>query len=245
MAARLVAVAGPVQGTSWTIGEELSIGRSNVNHVQIKDHSLSRQQFAIRQEDDGFRVEDLGSSNGTFVNGLPVTLRVLAHGDEIRVGHSLFVFLQDDPSREEIDAAAARAGVELDQGQLAADPTLLLRTEDALYLSPDQAVAAMKRGERALRDIETLLRTGTANREVRDLDALETWLLALIGEAIPAERAAILLTGDSPEEILSSRHWRRAAGNYAEGAKLLGLHPSNLHRLIRNLGMRENPDRSG
>ena len=70
---------------------------------------------------------------------------------------------------------------------------------------------AIKGGERTLRDLETLLHIGAAIREVRDLEALETSLLDLIGETIPAERGAILLTGESPEEILSSRHWRRAA----------------------------------
>ena len=146
MAARLVAVAGPVQGTAWTIGEELSIGRSSLNQIQIEDLSLSRQQCAIRWQDGRFRVEDLGSSNGTFVNGLPVTSRMLEHGDEIRAGHSLFVFLLEDPAREEMDVSLDRVAAEPDQGQIEAGSTLLLRTEDALYLAPDKAVAAVKRG---------------------------------------------------------------------------------------------------
>jgi len=213
VAARLVAVAGPVQGTAWTIGEELSIGRSSLNQIQIEDLSLSRQQCAIRWQDGRFRVEDLGSSNGTFVNGLPVTSRMLEHGDEIRAGHSLFVFLLEDPAREEMDVSLDRVAVEPDQGQIEAGSTLLLRTEDALYLAPDRAVTAVKRGERALRDLETLLRISVAIQEVRELDALETQLLASIGGTIPADHATVLLTGDSPGEILSAKHWRRAAGD--------------------------------
>src|SRR5437764_1031416 len=58
MAARLVALAGPVQGMTWTLDEELSIGRSNINRVQIEDRSLSRQQFVIREEQGRFVVED-------------------------------------------------------------------------------------------------------------------------------------------------------------------------------------------
>jgi len=94
--------------------------------------------------------------------------------------------------------------VERDQGQITAGSTLLLRPGDAVYLGPGKAATATKDGERTLRDLEALLHTGSAAiREVRDLEGLETSLLDLIGETIPAERGAILLTGDSPEEILS------------------------------------------
>jgi len=173
---RLVGLAGPVQGRTWTLGRELSIGRSNNNDVQIEDLALSRQQCAIREEDGRFRLEDHGSSNGTFVNGQPVTSRVLEHGAQIRAGHCLFVFLED-----EMDASPESAGVEVDRGQIAVGSTVVLTPEDSLYLEPGKS--PIKRGEKALRDLEILLRIS----------------------------AAILLTGDSPGEILSAKDWRRAA----------------------------------
>jgi len=209
MGARLLAVAGPVRGAVWTLAEELTIGRSNLNQIQIEDRALSRRQCAIRQTDGQFRLEDLSGNSGTRVNGQPVTGCELQHGDKIAAGHSLFVFLLEDllPARPD-------GPVELDDGQLTTASALVLRTEDALYLTPEKAVAATKRGERAVRDLETLLRIGMAIREIRELNALEEQLLASIGNAIPAEHLAILLTGDSPEEILSSRHWHRI-GDYA------------------------------
>jgi Nif-specific regulatory protein len=209
--ARLVALAGPVQGKTWTLGRELSFGRSNNNHVQIEDLALSRQQCAIREENGCFHLEDRGSSNGTFVNGQPVTSRALQHGDEIKAGHCLFVFLEDERARDSMDASPERAGVELDEGQIAAGSTLVLRPDDALYPVPNKTVTAMRRGEQAVRDLETLLRISAAIWEVRDLDTLETLLLAAIGETVPADHAAILLTGDSAEEILSSKQWHRDA----------------------------------
>jgi pSer/pThr/pTyr-binding forkhead associated (FHA) protein len=132
MAARLVAIAGPVKGRTWTLSEGLSIGRSSLNQVQVEDLSLSRQQCVIREESGRFHIEDKSSSNGTFVNGLPITCHVLEHRDEIRAGHCLFVFLQEDPSREEEDAAPPRHGVELDQDRIESGSTLVLRSEDAL-----------------------------------------------------------------------------------------------------------------
>jgi transcriptional regulator with GAF, ATPase, and Fis domain len=211
MRARLVSIAGPVEGKTWTLSGELTIGRSRINRVQIEDRWLSREQCAIREQEGRFRVEDLGSSNGTFVNGVPVVNRVLEHGDEIRAGRCLFLFLQEDASGEERDQPND-AGVRLDEGQLAAESTLVLRTEDAVYLSPEHFTAAIKRGERAVRDLEALLQISTAVRENRDLNALANLLLALILDTIPAEHGAILLTGDSSEEVLYSEHSYRTAG---------------------------------
>jgi transcriptional regulator with GAF, ATPase, and Fis domain len=211
MRARLVSIAGPVEGKTWTLSGELTIGRSRINRVQIEDRWLSREQCAIREQEGRFRVEDLGSSNGTFVNGVPVVNRVLEHGDEIRAGRCLFLFLQEDASGEERDQPND-AGVRLDEGQLAAESTLVLRTEDAVFLSPEHFTAAIKRGERAVRDLEALLQISTAVRENRDLNALANLLLALILDTIPAEHGAILLTGDSSEEVLYSEHSYRTAG---------------------------------
>jgi transcriptional regulator with GAF, ATPase, and Fis domain len=211
MRARLVSIAGPVEGKTWTLSGELTVGRSRINRLQIEDRWLSREQCAIREQEGRFRVEDLGSSNGTFVNGVPVVNRVLEHGDEIRAGRCLFLFLQEDASGEERDQPND-AGVRLDEGQLAAESTLVLRTEDAVFLSPEHFTAAIKRGERAVRDLEALLQISTAVRENRDLNALANLLLALILDTIPAEHGAILLTGDSSEEVLYSEHSYRTAG---------------------------------
>ncbi len=212
MAAQLVALAGPVQGRTWNLGGELTIGRSSINHVQIEDLMLSRKQCAIREEEGGYRVEDFGSRNGTFVNGLPVAARTLKHGDEIRTGSSLFVFLQENTFREPRDARPMVAAVELDEGQIQTGVTLLLRREDAVYLAPEKASAMAACDKRTLLGLETLLRISAAIREVRDLEALATRLLESIAQAIPAEHGAILLTGDSPEEVLHSQHWHRDGG---------------------------------
>jgi len=62
------------------------IGRAEESDVFVPDVGVSRCHADIRWEGDAFVIADLGSANGTFVNGERVTERVLAHGDEIRVG---------------------------------------------------------------------------------------------------------------------------------------------------------------
>jgi pSer/pThr/pTyr-binding forkhead associated (FHA) protein len=69
----LIGTRGPVEGGAFALaGDEISIGRDHTNTLAINDRSISRRRCASR--------------NGTAVNGLPVTARALADGDEIRIG---------------------------------------------------------------------------------------------------------------------------------------------------------------
>ena len=66
--------------------EPLSIGRSPDSDVVLADAEVSRHHAEIRRTDDGFTIVDLGSMNGTRVNGAGVRERELRDGDEIVIG---------------------------------------------------------------------------------------------------------------------------------------------------------------
>src|SRR4029434_4671570 len=90
---RLVALSGPLRGQIITLKAETSIGRGSSNQVAISDPSLSRRHCLIPRAEAGFTLKDLDSSNGAYVNGVPVRERLLEHGDQITLGDSVFVFL--------------------------------------------------------------------------------------------------------------------------------------------------------
>src|SRR5688572_26432687 len=100
MSFRLVALTGPQQGMIFPMsGDEITIGRDPSNPLCITDPSSSRKHCSISLTAEGFRLKDLDSKNGTFVNGIPVRERLLQHGDRLQVGDSAFVFLthSDEP----------------------------------------------------------------------------------------------------------------------------------------------------
>ena len=77
--------------------DELVIGRgSRLDGIDLPlaDENASRRHARIRRVDDHFVIEDLGSSNGTFVDGIPVRWALIHDGDKIRVGRSVFYFDQ-------------------------------------------------------------------------------------------------------------------------------------------------------
>ncbi|HUO70036.1 MAG TPA: FHA domain-containing serine/threonine-protein kinase [Solirubrobacteraceae bacterium] len=85
----LVVSAGPALGRQLRLGEELVIGRAVDGEGRLsEDLELSRRHARIARDDTGrLRIEDLGSANGTFVNGERIReSKVLSVGDSVRIG---------------------------------------------------------------------------------------------------------------------------------------------------------------
>src|SRR5882757_2202047 len=86
-AVRLAVVEGPAVGQEFKIEGSATIGRSPEATVMVDDPGVSRLHARIRRnESGGFEVEDLGSKNGTFVNGTRIEHALAKLGDKIRVG---------------------------------------------------------------------------------------------------------------------------------------------------------------
>jgi hypothetical protein len=87
----LVVQEGQLAGKRWTLNRsEFVVGRGEDCEVVLPDRQVSRRHFRIVRDDDGYSVEDLGSKNGTYVNGAAVRGSVqLQDGDEIQVALSV------------------------------------------------------------------------------------------------------------------------------------------------------------
>ena len=79
-------INAPDGGREVVLGDRLAIGRVEGVDLVLDDKGISRRHCEIARTADGHSVKDLGSSNGTFVNGEKVTERTLADGDQLRVG---------------------------------------------------------------------------------------------------------------------------------------------------------------
>ena len=91
----------PLEGIS-----SLVIGRSSQCDVQVRDSKLSRRHCEIRLGPGGYTVRDLGSKNGTFVNGARVAEAKLGHGDRVQIGLTqLLLHCEQAPPAESTEAA--------------------------------------------------------------------------------------------------------------------------------------------
>ena len=83
--------AGPLVGTAIALQPRTTIGRAGDNVIVVGDPVVSAHHAAIALRGDGWWVEDLGSTNGTFVNDRPLAGPApVASGDEIQVGPARF-----------------------------------------------------------------------------------------------------------------------------------------------------------
>jgi hypothetical protein len=115
--AKLRAISGPLAGQTIEVENELVIGRRDTD-VTIDDLELSGRHAVVRRHANRLQVEDLGSSNGTFVDGTRIEEpTLLGGGAEIRLGTTVLVVegvlpvqATEAPAGASADAASSSAG---------------------------------------------------------------------------------------------------------------------------------------
>jgi len=74
---------------SLGVKDQFSIGRSQSADIKVMDIKVSRSHSRIEKRGEKFYITDLGSRNGTYVNGERITTHELVNGDNIKVGFSI------------------------------------------------------------------------------------------------------------------------------------------------------------
>lgn len=113
----LVAEIGPLDGERYTVVDNLVIGRDPGCDIVVitTDKQVSRKHARIWRSDNGFSIEDLGSKNGTHVNGDKINAETILHdGDIVQIALAQkFTFLSSDatvPLRVDSPDSVARPG---------------------------------------------------------------------------------------------------------------------------------------
>ncbi|WP_040338903.1 FhaA domain-containing protein [Candidatus Blastococcus massiliensis] len=94
MATHALVVDGPGTRHELSRGRNV-IGRGTEADIRLPDTGVSRKHVDVVLEGDVATAEDLGSTNGTLVNGRRISRQPLADGDVIRIGHSVLVYRRD------------------------------------------------------------------------------------------------------------------------------------------------------
>ena len=95
--ALLVVQRGPGAGSRYLLDTDLStVGRHPESDIFLDDITVSRRHVEFRREGGRFRVHDVGSLNGTYLNGDRVDDAELQNGDEVRIGKFRLIFFASD-----------------------------------------------------------------------------------------------------------------------------------------------------
>jgi Nif-specific regulatory protein len=192
MTAKLIAVSGPLKQTTFELGGgNFSIGRDSGNSVCLDSRAVSRRHCVIRHKQGSYEVEDLGSHNGTLVNGVAVSRRILSHGDKITISDFTFAF-----SSEELDSRFLAEVLEFEGKEQLAYSTV--QVAETLSSTP-QHLLGHALSTKAASELKAILSINRLASSSRDPESLQHSLLDLAFELTSAERAAVLLFEQSDE----------------------------------------------
>jgi len=193
---QLEILEGPGQGRRFEIlHPSFTLGRSRTNRVALADEQVSGKHARIRLDADTYFLTDLGSSNGTFVNGERVRERRLQSGDRILIGGTTLEF------RADVDETDSAPLIELGPG--------------TARLSPDAPPGAdlldREHLQVAHRHLEALFRVSAVLNSSIRLEEMLARVLDQIFEVMHAERGAIFLLDEEGARLIPQASKARGA----------------------------------
>jgi pSer/pThr/pTyr-binding forkhead associated (FHA) protein len=170
-----------------------TIGRSARSDVCIPDAFASRLHAEVRQEGDGYWLQDLGSANGTKYNGSQVTLPLpLTSGGEIQIGETRIVFHDNRTT-----------GIR--NATLIADNTEALNPANTIAFSAKKNSTSdiINQNASSRSDLLGLIsKVGVTLLASTGLDETLQQVASLVFEAVPADRCVIMLRDEKGAEKL-------------------------------------------
>jgi signal transduction histidine kinase len=209
----LLVLQGPDKGKRFELPDRPSlIGRESPN-VRLEDTTCSRKHAELRPAAYGDRwtIRDMGSSNGTWVNGQrvygqPVTMKL---GDQLRVGKTLLLFGAQPGVSTSPAARVNLAGAE--SGMDSAIINTLPSNEDSIVLAvPEPAAAAMG-------NLKILYRLSAALGSQFNVDQVLDVVMDLIFETVKADRGIAMLYHEETGELIPRVVRRRDEETASDG----------------------------
>ena len=198
--------------------ETFTIGRSNDNSLTLSDISVSRHHTEIKKTKEGYLLTDLGSYNGTKVNGKLTQSVLLKHDDKIKIGLTSLTFLveeKDAASQESSLVLTADKDIENEHKEVlkslsqssAIDSKELLVSPGAMKTPKEAAISAPPEEtqielERRNKVLFVLYEISRQLNTIHDFKELLKRIMDLIFMVISADYGFLVLTGDETEDQL-------------------------------------------
>lgn len=190
---KLIVLQGPDRGRTFeTDTGVVVIGRESQD-IPLSDHTVSRRHAQISRQDGTWVINDLNSSNGTFVNGQRVSVTrpsVLKHGDQIRVGGTVMVYGGDESIEQLAGPKIPSDLINLDAtGGSAVDMAIL----NAVPSNEDSVIIAAPETAEAVRAWRVINALTEAIGSMASTDELLKRVMDIIFHEVPVDRGFILM----------------------------------------------------
>ena len=192
----LLVLQGPDKGRRFELPDATTLVGRESRQLPLTDNTVSRRHCELVYNETGdWVLRDLGSSNGSYVNGMRIVGKhPLKLGDQLRVGRTLMVFGSQPGVTRAAGGNVRLSGEEsgMDSAIMAAIPA----NEDSMVLAvPEPAAAAMS-------NLKILYQLGAALGSSFDIDQVLEVVMDLVFEHVKADRGIILLIDERNGELV-------------------------------------------
>ena len=217
---QLLMKEGPGKGDIVELSKEgATLGRDACNSMHIDDRTVSRRHARIGEQEGQFYVADLGSHNGTIVNGERADRAQLFHMDEIRLGNVVLLFLEDEVT--DIDALLTSSDTE---------PEV---TQTIVWEGPNELadVTAAPRSELSVssRRLLALTELSQAATKIRSLPVLADLLTGIVKRTLAPDRIVPIVRQDD-ERLLP---YTRGDSGFAKGIEGIAISTRTVQHCLR------------
>ncbi len=196
---RLIVIKGTDEGRQFTLNAELlPAGRDSSSRIRLTDTEASRRHAEFVRTADGYRVRDVGSANGTFVNNQSVRDALLQRGYHIQIGQTVLVYTLDRGEQSPASDLADRISlISRHEGELSSAIVKSIgETEGSRILAhPEQVEGAWLKS--ALANLGVMYEATQMISHTLDLEQLLERILDLIFKTIQADRACFMLRSET------------------------------------------------
>jgi signal transduction histidine kinase len=208
----LIVLRGVDEGKQFELaGATVTVGRHSSNAIALHDTQVSRRHLELRPGPNGYQLFDLGSGNGTLLNGRPVAEAVLRIGDAISVGQSVLMYTagrNDGPDAgndltERVRLVASSAEQQFPSAVVRTIPSDL---GSQILSRPTAAGTDWLRTR--LASLAALYETADAVSHILDVDQLLARVMELVLRSVDADHGCFMLRDETGALVPKAARYR-------------------------------------
>ncbi|VTT96736.1 sensor protein atos : Signal transduction histidine kinase OS=Singulisphaera acidiphila (strain ATCC BAA-1392 / DSM 18658 / VKM B-2454 / MOB10) GN=Sinac_1319 PE=4 SV=1: FHA: GAF: HATPase_c [Gemmataceae bacterium] len=196
---RLIVLRGVDEGKQFDLtGSPITVGRHSSNEVALHDTQVSRRHLELRAAATGYQLKDLGSGNGTLLNGRATHEAALRSGDTISIGQTVMMYTAGRHDSAEAGNDLTER-VRLVPNPDPSFPSAVVRTIPAdagsqILARPNAAATDWLRTR--LASLAALYETAEAVSHILDVDQLLATVMELVLRSVNADHGCFMLRGE-------------------------------------------------
>ena len=200
---RLIATEG-TQSFDLPMGKSMVVGRGVTSDISLYDPTISRRHAELTASSDGVQVRDLGSSNGTCINGSRVAIGLMQPDDSISFGKVVFQLeqLREPGPERRRESSLTPGGTIVRQLHVRGGVVPVAISVDGAATAGQLKLAAENEAERTAKKLSLLLEISQKLSSEFDLDRLLATVADVTFEVLNVDRVSILLVNEATNDLV-------------------------------------------